>query len=80
MAIIQRKSGRQFPKDGIRQLKRQACIATFYWMTDLIALAGVREGYVIGICHNLLAAHVPQLDSAIGEYEVVAESHSETPR
>jgi hypothetical protein len=49
-------------------------------MTDLIALAGVREGYVIGICHNVLAAHVPQVDSAIGEYEVVAESHSETPR
>jgi hypothetical protein len=39
-------------------------------MTDLIALAGVEEKYMVRIGHRLIAADVPHVNAAIGEHEL----------
>ena len=39
-------------------------------MTDLIALAGVKEKYMVRIGYSLIAAHVPHVNAAIGEHEM----------
>jgi hypothetical protein len=73
-AVVQKRSGRQFLQHALRQAKRQACVASFYWMTDLIALSGVKEKYVIGVRYSLITAHVPHVNAAIGVYEVCSRS------
>src|SRR5580704_8149093 len=57
-------------QNGLRQSERQACIASSYRMTDLISLAGVKKKYVVGIGHGLIVADVPQVNPAIGKYEL----------
>src|SRR6202044_152223 len=69
-AIVQQGAGRQFTQDGFRQAERQACIASCDRMTDLIAFAGVKEKYVVGVCHSLIAADVPQVNAAIWKNEM----------
>src|SRR5712671_1567400 len=39
-------------------------------MTDLIALTGVEEKYMVRIGHRLIAADVPHVNAAIGEHEM----------
>jgi hypothetical protein len=39
-------------------------------MTDLVSLAGVKEKYVVGIGHSLIAADMPHVHAAIGKYEM----------
>src|SRR5258708_33916998 len=39
-------------------------------MTDLIALAGVEEKYMVRIGHRLIAADVPHVNAPIGEHEM----------
>jgi hypothetical protein len=39
-------------------------------MTDLVALAGVKKKYVVRIGHRLIAADVPHVNTAIGEYQM----------
>jgi hypothetical protein len=39
-------------------------------MTDLIALAGVEEKYVVRIGYGLIAADMPHVNAAIGEHEM----------
>jgi hypothetical protein len=69
-AIIQKRAGRQFTQGGFRQAKREACIASCEWMTDLIAFAGVEKKNVVGICHRLIATYVPQVNPTIGKYQM----------
>jgi hypothetical protein len=69
-AIIQKSAGRQFTQDGYRQAKRQACIAPCERMTDPITFASVEKKNVVGICHRLIATHVPQVNATIGKYEM----------
>jgi hypothetical protein len=61
-------------QNGLRQSERQACIASSYRMTDLISLAGVKKKYVVGIGHSLIAADVPHVHAAIGEYQMRGRS------
>src|SRR5258708_1617015 len=67
---VQKRRGREFPQDLFRQGKRQAGIAAYYWMTDLVPLAGVEEQDMIGIGDGLIATDVPQVYPAIREYKV----------
>jgi hypothetical protein len=69
-AVIQKRPGREFTQDGFRQDQRQACIASCDRMTDLIALAGVEEKYVVRIGYRLISADVPPVNAAIGEHEM----------
>jgi hypothetical protein len=73
-AVIQERPGREFAQDGFRQDKRQACIASRYRMTDLIALAGIEEKYMVRIGYRLIAADVPHVNAAIGEHELRGRS------
>ena len=57
-------------QSGLRQSERQACIASSYRMTDLISLTGIKKKYVVGIGHSLIAADVPHVHAAIGEYQM----------
>jgi len=70
LAVIQERPGREFAQDGFRQDKRQACIASRYRMTDLIALACVKEKYLVRIGYRLIAADVPHVNAAIGKHEM----------
>jgi hypothetical protein len=69
-AVIQERPGREFTQDGFRQDERQACIASCDRMTDLIALAGVKEKYMVRIGYRLIGADVPHVNAAIGEHEM----------
>jgi hypothetical protein len=68
--VIQKRTGREFTQDGFRQNERQACIASRDWMTDLIALAGIKEKHVVRVRYRLIAGDVPQVNAAIGEHEM----------
>jgi hypothetical protein len=39
-------------------------------MTDLVSFAGVEEQDMIGVGNGLIAAHMPQVNSAVRKYKV----------
>jgi hypothetical protein len=43
-------------------------------MANLIALVSVKEQYMVGICHSLIAADVPHVNAAIREYKMCIRS------
>ena len=69
-ATFQKRCGRQFPQDLIRQGQRQARIAACKRMTDLVPLVGIEEQDLVGVGNRLIATDVSQINAAIGEYKV----------
>ena len=68
--VTQKRAGRELTQDGFRQNKGQACIASCDWMTDLIALSGIKEKHVVRVCYRLIAGDVPYVNTAIREHEM----------
>jgi hypothetical protein len=68
--VIQKRAGRELTQEGFRQNKRQACIASCDWMTDLIALTGIKEKHVVRIRHRLIAGDVSHVNATIGEHKM----------
>jgi hypothetical protein len=68
--VVQKRAGCKLTQDGFRQNKRQARIASCDWMTDLIALAGIKEKHVVRVRYRLISADVPHVNATIGEHEM----------
>ena len=61
---------RQLFEQGRCDRQHQAGIAAGHRMADLITLSFIEQQDMVGIRHGQVAAHVPQVQPAIGEHEV----------
>ena len=69
-AAVQQGLGNEFPQGRFRERERQARIASRHRMTDLITLVRVEQQDMVRIGDALIVPDVPQVDAAIGEYQM----------
>ena len=69
-AVLQLVDRRDLAHEIFRQRHVEARIITRQWMAHPVSLTRIEEQDVIGVCHCLIAANVPQVNAAIGINEV----------